>query len=181
MSKVPTSIKCKTRNKDYASQSHKKSHDQILGSCFRVHQVLITWKNWLFYAFIFKEINVEEGYRDTHNKMKSNMLMLMLMCEVLLCVASVFSSKEKLLKLGLGCPTPTPVPLEFVLIQRHKEWKQQGSTSTNVLVNQNFIHLIKKQIEAHSMIGNETKAPKHLSCQRGDQGEGETYLCHVYY
>jgi hypothetical protein len=30
------------------------------------------------------------------------------------------------------------------------------------------------------MIGNETIAPKHLSCQKEDQGEGETYLCHVY-
>jgi hypothetical protein len=85
-----------------------------------------------------------------------------------------------LLKLGLGCPTPTPVPSAYVLIQRHKGWKQLGSTSTNVLVNQNFIPLIEKQTEAHSMIGNETKAPKNLSCQRRDQGEGKTYLSHVY-
>ena len=54
----------------------------------------------------------------------------------------------------MGCPTPTPVPLASVLIQRHKGWKQQGSTSTNVLVNQNFIPLIEKQIEPYRMIGN---------------------------
>ena len=47
-------------------------------------------------------------------------------------------------------------------------------------MNQNFIPLIEKQTKAHSMIGNETIAPKHLSCQRGDKGETETYLCHVY-
>ena len=80
----------------------------------------------------------------------------------------------------MGCPTPTPIPSASVLVQRHKGWKQHGSTRTNVLVNQNFIPLIEKQTEAHSKIGIETKAPKHLSCQRGDQGEGETYLCHVY-
>jgi hypothetical protein len=80
----------------------------------------------------------------------------------------------------LGCPTPTPVPSASVLIQRHKEWKQHGSTSTNVLVNQNTIPLIEKQEEVHNMIGNEIIAPKHLSCQRRDQGEGETYLCYVY-
>ena len=58
--------------------------------------------------------------------------------------------------------------------------KARGFTSTSVLVNQNFIPLIERQTEAHSMIGNETKAPKHLSCQRRDQGEGKTYQCHVY-
>jgi len=80
----------------------------------------------------------------------------------------------------LGCLNPTPVPSASVLIQRHKEWKQHGSTCTNVLVNQNFTPLSEKQTEAHSMIGNETIVPKHLSCQRGDQGEGKAYLCHVY-
>ena len=47
-------------------------------------------------------------------------------------------------------------------------------------MNQNFIPFTEKKTEAHSMIGNETKVSKHLSCQRGDQGEGEAYLCHVY-
>ena len=67
-----------------------------------------------------------------------------------------------------------------MLISKTQRVKAQGSTSTNVLVNLNFIRLIEKQTEAHIMIGNETKVPKHLSCQRGDQGEGETFLCHVY-
>ena len=80
----------------------------------------------------------------------------------------------------MGCHTPTPIPSASVLIQRHKGWKQQGSTSTNVLVNQNFIPLIGKQIESHSMFGNKIEAPKHLLYQRGDQGKGKTYLCHVY-
>ena len=47
-------------------------------------------------------------------------------------------------------------------------------------MNQNFIPLIEKQTVAHSIIENETKVTKHLSFQKGDQGEGETYLCHVY-
>ena len=67
-----------------------------------------------------------------------------------------------------------------MFIQKTQRLKQKGSTSTNVLVNQNFIPLIEKQTVAHSIIENETKVTKHLSFQKGDQGEGETYLCHVY-
>ena len=74
-------------------------------------------------------------YKPTsHNEMKSSELMLM--CEVLLRVASVFFIAEEVASTRVGLPNPTPVPSTSVLIQRHKESKQQGSTSTNVLVNQ---------------------------------------------
>ena len=81
-------------------------------------------KEFAFLSIHFKGDKCRRGVSRfkpaSHIEMKS--CELMLMYEVLLCVASVFfSSKEKLLKLGLGCPTPTPIPLAFVLIQRHKE------------------------------------------------------------
>ena len=55
----------------------------------------------------------------SHNEMKSNELMLM--CEVLLCVALVFFIEGEVALVGVGLPNPHTVPLAFVLIQRHKE------------------------------------------------------------